>query len=70
MDSFVTKTKLFHSFIRNKKVGSPMICPLKKDFGEVCSSNKEMVKQFTNAFSPVLSSDVPNLSAAHQCFVN
>ncbi len=68
MSNFKSKPKLFHAYIRNKKVGRPSIGPLKYDSGEVCSCNQEMADLFVNAFSSVFSPCAPDNPAEHQHF--
>ncbi len=60
--------KLFHAYVRNKKVGRPSAGPLKYDSGSVCSSNQEMSDLFVKTFSSVFPPRVPGNPAEHQLF--
>ena len=58
--------KIFHSYIRNKKIGRPKIGPLKLPDGIIVSNNCKMADTFLDAFSSVQAASDPSRPAEHQ----
>ena len=65
---FTEYSKLFHSYIRNKKVGRPSVGPLKLNDGTVVDSNIEMAELFAESFASVYRSEDLRDQAPHQTF--
>ena len=58
--------KLFHSYIRNKKIGCPAIDPLKLRNGNTVSDPGGLAEYLADTFSCIYTSSAPLLPAAHQ----
>merc|ERR1712030_281809 len=54
-----TKPKLFHAYIKYRKVGKPGIGPLKTDNGCFPDSPSEMAESFATSFASVYSTELP-----------
>ena len=59
-------TKVFHSYIRQKKVGKPRIGPLKLNNGSVINQAEGMANAFAAAFSSVYVQETPEQPDPHQ----
>ena len=57
--------KLFHSYIKHRKVGRPGVGPLKLNSREITDDPSKMAEAFVNAFSSVFSTRAHDVSAAH-----
>ena len=66
--SLTQNPKVFHSYIRRKKVGKPSIGPLRTADGEMVYDPKAMSELFATTFSSVYSASVPESPAPHQTF--
>ena len=70
-----TKPKLFHSYIRHRKVGKPTVGPLKLSTGEMTDDPGKMAEAFAEAFSDVyiqvllLQAQSPIRPATHPCLI-
>ena len=60
------RPKLFHSYIRQKKIGKPRVGPLRESSGQIISDSRNMAECFASSFSSVYSTDVLVEAAAHQ----
>ena len=58
-----TAPKLFHAYIRNKKVDPPSVGPLLTDACDLIENPKEMIELLASAFSDVFVADVPQSPA-------
>ena len=58
--------KLLHSYIRNKKVGSPAVGPIRLNSGSLTDSPEEMVEVFAYSFSSVFTKNCPSNPSPHQ----
>ena len=54
-----TAPKLFHAYVRHKKVGRPTVGPLKTDDGRIVEDSYAMSEMFATAFASVFNVDVP-----------
>ena len=61
-----TSPKLFHSYLRHRRVGRPSTGPLKTDDGNITDDPTLMAKQFAQSFLGVFTSTPPPNPAAHQ----
>ena len=62
------KPKLFHSYIRQKKVGRPRIGPLRLVSGQLVSDGKAMAQCLAESFSSVYTTGILENAAPHQLF--
>ena len=60
--------KLLHSYIRNKKVGRPVVGPIMLPSGELSDDACLMAETLADSFSAVYTKDLPNSPAQHQVF--
>ena len=58
--------KLFHAYLKHRRVGRPSVGPLKMSDGTLIDDPKLMSECFANAFSEVFSSSVPSAPAPNQ----
>lgn len=63
-----TLPKLFHQYIRNKKVGVPSVGPLRLDSGELTSDCTQMSNIFATNFCSVYTTHVSTTPSPHQVF--
>ena len=68
VDSLVSNPKVFHAYIRNKKVGRVGVGPLTSPEGRVVTDPLEMSEIFAAAFSSVYSQGTPANQFSHQFF--
>ena len=61
-----TSPKLFHSYMRHRRVGRPSIGPLKIDDDSVTDDPTLMAKQFASSFLEVFSGVTPQNPSEHQ----
>ena len=61
-----TEPKLFHSYLRHRRVGRPTIGPLKTADGDVTDNPLEMAEQFVKSFKSVFATGTLNNPAPHQ----
>lgn len=64
----VTAPKLFHSYVRERKIGCPTVGPLRATDGSLIHCNRQMSNEFANAFSAVFVSTVPAQPGPYQVF--
>ena len=60
--------KVFHSYIRERKVGCPTVGPLRRDDGSLISDDVLMAESFCAAFSSVFNGNTPLHQQPHQQF--
>ena len=65
-DQLNSNPKLFHSYLRNRRVGRPKIGPLKLESGETTDNPLDMAKCFASFFASVFVTDDPQNPAEHQ----
>ncbi len=65
-DSLPKNPKVFHSYIRRKKVGTPSVGPLKDVNGDMITDSKAIADIFVNYFVSVFTLAVPQSPATHQ----
>lgn len=68
VESLTHNTKIFHAYIRQKKVGKPRIGPLKTDDGQAINDAKSMANIFGAAFSSVYVREAPDCPEPHQIY--
>ena len=61
-----TKPKLFHSYVRHRKVGKPSVGPLKLCTGEMTDDPSKMAEALAVAFSGVYAGTAPSDPEPHQ----
>ena len=61
-----TDPKLFHSYLRHRRVDRPTIGPLKTSDGDITDNPLEMAEQFAQSFKSVFSTGTLNNPAPHQ----
>ena len=61
-----TNPKLFHAYIRHRRVGRPSVGPLRLPDGRLTDAPADMVDCFVTSFATVFSVDEPNAPAPHQ----
>jgi hypothetical protein len=66
IDQLKDHPKLFHSYIRKKKTGSPTIGPIKQTNGNLVSDPLEMCNIFVSKFASIFISDIPQDPAPYQ----
>ena len=66
VNQITTNPKLFHSYLRHRRVGRPSIGPLKCSDGSVTDNPAEMAAQFVSSFVGVFANQAPAAPAAHQ----
>ena len=62
---FKEKPKLFHHYIRSKKVGAPKVGPLRLHDGTISDDGGTMAELFSRAFASVFSNVVPASPVPH-----
>ena len=67
-DQLTTNPKVFHAYIRRKKVNPPNIGPLKSPTGEIITDPKEMAELFADSFVSVYTTINPVSPSPHQMF--
>ena len=60
--------KLLHAYIRHKKVGRPMVGPLKDGSGQLTDQPQLMTEIFATAFASVYTRNTPSNPHPHQLF--
>ena len=60
--------KLFHSYIRRRKIGCPSVGPLRSGNGEIVSTASEMCEMLVTSFSAVFVAETPRSIHDHQEF--
>ena len=60
--------KLFHSYLRHKKVGRPSVGPLQLSSGQLSDDPSCMAEIFAESFSSVYSRSIPSEPSPHQQF--
>ncbi len=65
VDQLTSNPKVFHSYIRRKKVGRPTIGPL-KSLGQVIQDPQSMSELFASSFASVYIASPPDSPAPHQ----
>lgn len=68
VDSMVHNPKVFHAYIRNRKVNKVGVGPLKSDDGSIITDPQSMANIFATAFSSVYTRVVPPNPQPHQIF--
>ena len=63
-----TAPKLFHSYLRERKVGCPAVGPLRSPDGTMVHDNLEMSNKFVTAFSAVFVAGEPTEPHPHEVF--
>ena len=63
-----TAPKLFHSYLRERKVGCPAVGPLRASDGSLVHENSQMSNEFVSAFSAVFVSTDPAEPHPHEVF--
>ena len=57
--------KLFHSYVRNKRVGRPSVGPLRMPDGELTDEPPRMAETFCGSFSSIFTSTIPPVQYPH-----
>jgi hypothetical protein len=70
MEQFKVKPKLFHSYIRAKKVGRPTVGPVRLEDGDIISDPFLMSEVFASKFASVFVHGDPVAPAPHQMGAN
>ena len=58
--------KLFHSYIRHRKVGRPGVGPMRLECGTLSDNAIDMAEVFVSSFSSVFSGEIPDTYGHHQ----
>ena len=67
-DQIDTNPKLFHSYIRHRRVGQPSLGPLRLDDGRVVDDPGQMAQCFVQKFASVFITDSPTNPSPNQVF--
>ena len=68
VEQLKSNPKLFHGYIKHRKVGRPSVGPIRADDGELSDDPAIMSECFANAFSSVYVTSIPSNDCLHQNF--